>query len=496
MPLLHAERDGIHLMLGCNTDFSRRSVGYVGASDGWRDLMENKKMDWQYCLAEDGNVAMTGEIDLQKGFEFTLAVSLGFSSQSAATGILQAFACPFGQLRDKFVRLSQHVLMAHEDKTFTGATVASMSIPWGETKDDSDRGGYHLVWARDMMQTTTALLACGQIELPLRALVWLACVQGEDGGMPQNSQIDGTPFWSGVQLDEVAAPIILAWRLKQSDALGQFDPTTLARRAVRFLILNGPVTAQERWEENSGYSPSTLAAITSALVCAADLFGDLLDDSNLRSGESRSAEREFLLDYADWIVASLDAWTVTDCGELVENKPRHFIRITPEHPHPGPAAPAPNTAMIRIANGGGEHPARNVVDAGFLQLVRMGIRAADDPTIVDSVAVVDAILKHDLPHGPCWRRYNHDGYGQNHDGYGQHDDGTAFDGTGVGRCWPLLTGERGHYEIAAGRSAKPYVEALKQFASQGGLFAEQIWDADDIPEKEMRLGKPAGSAMP
>ena len=322
-----------------------------------------------------------------------------------------------------------------------------------------------------MVQTTTALLACGETELPLRALVWLSCIQGKDGEMPQNSSIDGTAYWRGVQLDEVAAPVILAWRLKQADALKDFDPTTMVARAMQYLIANGPVTAQERWEENSGYSPSTLATIISAVVCAADMTSD-------------EANAKFLLDYADWLVASLDKWTVTNCGELLPGKPRHFVRINPETPHPDS-----NTAMVQIANGAGQHPARNIVDAGFLQLVRMGIRAADDPVIVDSVDVVDAVLKRDLPQGPCWRRYNHNGYGE-------HADGRAFDGTGEGRVWPLLTGERGHYELAAGRDATPYLNAMKGFASDGGLLAEQLWDAGDIPEHEMILGKPAGSAMP
>ncbi len=503
-PLLHAEREDVHLMLGCDTEFVRRSVGFVGTSDGWRDLKDNFQMDWQYQAAEGGNVAMMGEVDLSRGTEFTVGVSFGDSRQSAATTLLQSFAIPFAQQREKFieqwrrippprlsddadteslVRLSQHVLLAHEDKEFSGATVASMSIPWGETKDDHDAGGYHLVWARDMLQTTTALLASGETDLPLRSLVWLACVQGEDGGMPQNSRIDGTPYWKGVQLDEVAAPVLLAWRLKTVDGLQAFDPTQVIERAMRFLLLHGPVTAQERWEENSGYSPSTIASIISAIVCAAEF-------ARSAAGPSTDDETaEFLLDYADWLAASLEAWTVTDCGELLPGKPRHYVRITPETPQSGLADPDPNTATVTIANGGGDYPAKNVVDTGFLQLVRLGIRRCDDPVIVDSVAVVDAILKHDLPYGPCWRRYNHDGYGQ-------HDDGSAFDGTGVGRSWPLLTGERAHYELACGREVESYVEAMKGFASDSGLFAEQLWDADDIPDKGMFFGEPAGSAMP
>jgi len=505
--LLQAERENIHLVLGCDHDFIRRSVGFVGHSDGWIDLKDNYQMDWEFSLAQNGNIAMTAEIDLSGGFEFCIGVGLGTSVQSAATQLLQAFARPFEQQRARFieqwkrtaahlgnqgtvvgdlnrataalVQLSHCVLLTHEDKTFAGATVASMSIPWGDTKDDSDAGGYHLIWARDMVQNMTALMACGELESPLRALIWLSCVQHEDGGMPQNSQIDGTAYWNGLQLDEVAAPVILAWRLQRVNALKQFDPWMLVSRAARCLIQHGPVTAQERWEENSGYSPSTLAAEIAALVCAADFAMERND----------AATAEFLLDYADWMVASLDSWTVTSCGELVPGKPRHFIRITPALPKPGIFDADPDSAMIEVKNGGGTHAARNVVDGGFLQLVRYGIRAADDPVIVDSVAVIDLVLKRDLPQGPCWRRYNHDGYGE-------YPDGRAFDGAGEGRCWPILTGERGHYEITAGRDPQPYIKAMEGFGSATGLLPEQVWDAPDLPEAELKFGAPTGSAMP
>jgi glucoamylase len=145
--------------------------------------------------------------------------------------------------------------------------------------------------------------------------------------------------------------------------------------------------------------------------------------------------------------------------------------------------------MLLVANGGGLHPARNVVSGDFLQLVRLGIRAADDPVVLDSVEAMDRVLKRDLPQGPCWRRYNHDGYGQK-------DDGSAFDGTGVGRAWPILTGERGHYELAAGRDPMPFIAAIEKFANAGGLLTEQLWDADDVPDGCMKRGGPTGAAMP
>ncbi len=499
--LLHAWREDIHLMLGCTPDFTRRSVGYVGYSDGWQDLIDNFRMDWEFSRANDGNVALTAEMDLSRDLTFTLGVGFGRTPQSASTQLEQSLAMPFAQHRERYVaqwqrtrstadlnehttdgghllRLSQCLLLAHEDKIFQGAFVASLSIPWGETKDDSDRGGYHLVWTRDMVQTATGLLACGQTESPLRALIWLACVQGDDGGLPQNSSISGEPYWQGVQLDEVAMPILLAWRLRRANALRLFDPWAMVSRAAGNLILRGPVTQQERWEENSGYSPSTLATIIASLVCAAEFASE----------RNLPLTQAFLLDYADWLSAHLESWTVTQGGDLLPGEPEHYVRITPPATKAGDA-PEPDHAEYFVANGGGRRAARNVVGGDFLHLVRLGIRAADDPLVVGSVAVIDHVLKRELPQGPGWRRYNHDGYGQK-------ADGSAFDGTGEGRCWPILTGERAHYELAAGRDPLPLITTLEQFANAGAMLPEQVWDEDDAPECGMKRGGPTGAAMP
>jgi len=502
--LLHAQRQNVHLVMACSCGFLRRSVGYVGLSDGWQDLMHNFKMDWEFRAAENGNIALTGEIDLPDSGEFTIAVALGRTYQSAATKLFQSVAEPFQSKRDSYVRqwqravvhpefdfssdtcdaggiyrLSRCVLLAHEDKVFQGAMVASLSIPWGETKGDQDLGGYHLVWTRDLVQSSSALLATGQSGTPLRALIWLAAIQRPDGSFPQNSWIDGTAYWSGLQLDQVALPILLAWRLHQQDALGLFHPRVMVVRATTRLILHGPVTAQDRWEENAGYSPSTIAVVIAALACAAkwaEEFGNI-EGAN------------FILVYADWLAAHVEEWTVTTEGELVEGIPRHYIRINPTDPNaPDPHA-NPNTGVIQIANGGGVHPARNIVSGDFLHLVRYGIRPANDPLVRDSIEVIDRVLKHDLPQGPGWRRYNHDGYGQK-------DDGGAYDGTGVGRCWPILTGERGHYELAAGRDPKPFIKTMEDFSNQGGMLTEQVWDGADLPHARMRRGYPTGAAMP
>ncbi len=253
---------------------------------------------------------------------------------------------------------------------------------------------------------------------------------------------------------------------KHDVSLDLFNPRVMIVRAAAYLILQGPVTGQERWEENAGYSPSTLATVIAGLVCAAELARE--------NHQEKAAD--FILAYADWLAAHLEEWTVTTKGELV----RISTPLHPDQSHRLSMRPIPtripNTTMIQLANGGGLHPARNVVGGDFLHLVRLGIRSPNDPIVRDSIEVIDRVIKRDLPQGPGWRRYNHDGYGQK-------DDGSAFDGTGVGRCWPILTGERGHYELAAGRDPKPFIAAMEKFANEGGMISEQLWDADDLPER-------------
>jgi glucoamylase len=500
--MFHVAREDVHLSLGCAPDFTKRSVGFVGASDGWQDLMENFRMDWEFRAAEGGNLALTAELDPSVD-QWTLGVAFGRSAQSSATKLLQCSAESWEEHRDAYVRqwrratardeddlaphttdggsmarLSRCILLAHEDKLFQGALIASLSIPWGETRGDDEIGGYHLVWTRDLVQSATALLASGQRHTPLRALIWLGCIQQKDGSFPQNSFIDGRAYWQGLQLDEIAAPILLAWRLRREGALDRFDPCTMIAGAARYLMLQGPVTAQERWEEQSGYSPSTLATIIAGLVCAADF-----------ARESNAATADFLLAYADWLHAHLEDWLVTNRGELLPGKPRHFIRITPADKETPDAHPEVDTLEIDMANGVGRKRARNIVGGDFLHLVRLGLRDPHDLPIRDTLEVIDAVLRRDLPQGPCWRRYNHDAYGQK-------DDGHAYDGTGVGRSWPILTGERGHYELAAGRDPLPFITTLEKMANEGGMLSEQLWDADDLPGTKLTRGAPTGAAMP
>ncbi|MGZ8450269.1 MAG: glycoside hydrolase family 15 protein [Candidatus Deferrimicrobiaceae bacterium] len=505
--ILTAEKDGVWLALAATVPFLRLSCGYVGKSDGWTDLSVDYRMDWEFERATDGNIALTGELALGDRREFTMGLAFGDGLHNAATTLLESLATPFAAQRERFAdqwnrscrRIlplekassdggelyhgSYSLLLSHEDKTFPGAFIASLSIPWGEARDDRDRGGYHLVWTRDMVNTATALLAAGNTESPLRALIYLAVSQDADGGFPQNFWIDGEPYWRGIQLDEVAFPILLAWRLLGKGDPGDFDPYPMVMRAARYMILHGPATQQERWEEASGYSPSTIASNIAALVCAASFARERGD----------AATAAFLEEYADFLEGHIEAWMVTTEGTLVTGIPRHYIRILPVDVQDPLPAEDPNAGLLVLNNrppgSRWRFPAKEIIDGGFLELVRYGIRKADDPVIMDSLRVLDAVLKVDTPNGPCWRRYNHDGYGQ-------REDGGPFVGYGKGRAWPLLTGERGHYELAAGRSPGPYIRALEGFASRTGLLPEQVWDEPDRPDLYMYLGRPTGSARP
>jgi glucoamylase len=505
---LVAYRDLTYLTIAASVPFSRLSCGYVGVNDGWTDLAHNFHMDWAYDSALDGNIALTAEIDISRAAEFTLGIGFGHTQHNATTTVYQSLCIPFAislqhfsdqwkRTGKRFVLLSKiaehdstlfersvNLLLAHEDKLYPGAMIASLSIPWGEDKGDDDLGGYHLVWTRDMVQCASALLAVEDTATPLRALVYLAITQRDDGGFYQNFWIDGRPYWTGLQLDEVSFPIILAWRMWKANALANFDPYITVQRACNFLIRQGPATAQDRWEEAGGYSPSTLASNIAGLICAAEFIE--------ARGDKHTAD--FVRTHADFLESHIEQWTVTSQGTLVPGITRHYIRINPAVSSQRSCGDEnPDTGVLTLANQRpgepNQYPAKDIVDAGFLELVRLGIRKPNDPLIEQSLRVIDAVLKVDTPSGPCWKRYNHDGYGQ-------RDDGSSFEGWGVGRPWPLLTLERATYQLAAGQDVDEYLTAMRGFSTGIGLIPEQIWDAPDIPEKYMYLGKATGAAIP
>jgi len=512
VPMLFAEGSGTTLALGCSAPFLARTTGFVGVSDGWQDLSQHFELRWRYDHAPNGNVALTGEIDLKAcAGSFVLALGFGRSAAEAALhvraslndGVDQAMAGYAASWRawqaallpldaqassgqPNTYRISTAVLRTHEESSYAGGYIASLSIPWGFAKGDEDLGGYHLVWPRDLVETAGGLLAAGARSEARRIMRYLQAIQEPDGHWPQNCWLDGTPYWNGVQMDECAFPILLADLARREVDLPQAELRGLwpmVKQAATFIAMNGPVTAQDRWEEDGGYSPFTLAVEIAALLAAADLA------EQIAAPEAAA----YLRETADIWNGLIERWIYAVDTPLAKEVgvDGYYVRIAP--PETADAA-SPLDGFVPIKNrppqGSGQR-ASLMVSPDALALVRFGLRAPDDPRIRNTVRVIDALLKVDLPAGPCWRRYNGDGYGE-------HEDGAAFDGTGVGRPWPLLTGERAHYELAAGNraAAEALLATLEGFASDGRLLPEQVWDAPDIPERELFRGRPSGSAMP
>jgi len=298
VPMLFAERDGTALAFACSTPWCKMSVGFVGYSDGWQDLSQHYEMKWEYTRAEHGNIALTGEIDLAAcGGEFLLALGFGGILSEAGQQVRASLLEPYEELRDHYVwhwknwqgsllkldqparehdlyRASASVLRSHESKDFLGGVIASLSIPWGFSKGDEDLGGYHLVWPRDLVETGIGFLAAGAEPDALRVLRYLEATQEADGHWAQNLWLDGRPYWGGVQIDETALPILLLDMLRRQSGFVLGDLKRwwmMVQRAAGFVARNGPVTQQDRWEEDAGYSPFTLAVEIAALLAAADL---------------------------------------------------------------------------------------------------------------------------------------------------------------------------------------------------------------------------------
>ncbi|MFW0884454.1 glycoside hydrolase family 15 protein [Candidatus Acidulodesulfobacterium sp. H_13] len=498
---LFALRRQTSLCLMSDIGFKNSSVGFVGYSDGWQDLKRNSRLSSIYTRAENGNVALIGEIDLKKGGEFVLA--LGFSRNFTEAGH-QARASldeGFGQLlksysepwkawlktlipsgKRKLFATSAMVIRVHRSKDVPGAILASLAVPWGFSKGDDDLGGYHLVWPRDMVEAAGGLLAAGSKSEIRKSLIYLEATQENDGHWLQNMWIDGTSYWHGIQMDETALPVILFDLARREEALLDEDIGRfwhMLKKALKYIVQNGPVTQQDRWEEDGGYTPFTLAAEISALIIGAEL-AELAGDGSIAP---------YLRETADAWYSSIDRWLYIKNGEFSDRigVDGYYVRVTPPDFEEGD-----NFVPIKNRPPSSSHkPASAVICTDALSFVRFGLREAKDIRMLNTLKVIDGILKTETPSGSCWHRYNGDGYGE-------HSDGSPFDGTGIGRIWPLLTGERAHYDIAAGNlgGAEKLLKTMENLANDGGLLSEQIWDAADIPERSLFFGRPSGSATP
>jgi glucoamylase len=344
--------------------------------------------------------------------------------------------------------LAANVLKASQDKT-TGAFVAGLGDPWGASNGDSDTDGYHMVIMRDMYEIASALIVAGDTADPQRALLWaFNNEQQKDGHFPHSVDLAGNIHDPGILMNEQAYPIMLAWKLQLTDYA---DYTQHIKPAADYIVAHGPTTPEDRWAEGGvgGYSPATIADEISALVCAADIAN--------ANGDTASQQR--YLNTADNYEKNVVKWTYTTNGQLGNG--HYFLRLTPNgNPN--------NGDTIALANNGGAHDERDIVDMSFLELVNQGILPADSPYITSSLTAVDTTIGEVIKGYHYWHRYSYDSYGE-------HQDGSDFDGSGIGRLWPLLTGERGVYTVAAKGDADGYLSAMMAAANTSGMIPEQIW---------------------
>ncbi len=475
-------------------------VAPLGITSISRAAIEKERRDANetYVLrnrAANGNVVQLGTIRNKE--HFSVALGFGREADEALSNARASLAKSFTKAQTEYEQgwreyvktlrkvdakyqrqfeMAAMVMRAHEDKTYRGAQIASLSVPWGggANANEPNVGGYHLVWSRDLYQVATAYLSLGDKAAADRALNYLFKVQQKaDGSFPQNSWLDGRPFWGSLQLDEVALPVVLAHQL------GRTDNETYAKHikpAADFIIKSGAYSPQERWEEESGYSPSTIAAEIAGLVAAGAIARQNNDEASASIYEA----------CADDFARNVEAWTATTNGFYGDKN--YYLRITEND--------NPNDGELReLNNGAGSFDERKIVDAGFLELVRLGIKPPNDALIAKSVRVIDELIKVETPNGTSFYRYNFDGYGEMDDGRPWNFDGKY---TGKGRLWALLAGERGQYELANGRreDAIKRLDAMLGFANEGLMLPEQIWDKPAPLPNGFKFGEGTGSATP
>ena len=494
----HSPAGAVASALVSSAPFSATSSGYVGTSDGRADLAANHTLSTTYAAAGPGNIAQVGRIPVN-GASTTFTIALGFGSDTAGAlktanaSLAQPFATQQAAYQDGWHRYTKSLnpapkqldarltaqywasvmtVKAHEDKTYPGAFIASLTIPWGQAVNASGEGGagngYHFVWARDAYEQVTGLLAAGDRKAAQDAVTWLFTRQQQpDGHFPQNSAPDGTPDQTNIQLDETAYPLVLAQQVGSVTKKFYSDHIV---KAADYLVARGPTTPQERWEETGGYSPSTIADMIAGLTAAASLATKFGDKAGAAIYQATADEWQ----------RSIEKWTYTTNGNLSDGK--YYIRIS--------GSGNPNDGAVRNwANGAGAHPENAITDAGFLELTRLGVKAPKDPYVEHSLIAVDQSLKVTTPSGEMFKRYTFDGYGET-------ADGAPWTGVGIGRPWPLLSGERGEYVLGRGGDALPYLRTMANSANDGLMIPEQVWDQADPTAYNHVFGKGTGSAAP
>ncbi|HEY2908679.1 MAG TPA: glycoside hydrolase family 15 protein, partial [Gemmataceae bacterium] len=498
--MLFAEGEGATVALACSLPWRNRSVGFVGVSDGWRDLKKHRRLKETYDRADGGNAVLTGEVDTSQS-EFLLAIAFGRNECEAGfnarAALLQGWEGPLNRYKalwrdwQKVVRpvqtsidrartvyrASAAMLRVHEAKLPPGAAVASLSIPWGGARIGDKVGGYHLVWPRDLVEIAGGLLAIDVADHVHATLEFLETTQESDGHWLQNMRLDGEAFWDGIQLDETALAILLVGFARRKEVLTEEEELRfwpMVKRAAGSIARTGPATPEDRWEHDGGFSPFTLAAEINALLAAADLAE--------RCGDCKLAK--FLRETADLWNAGIERWSYRSGTALAGR-----LGIAGYYTREGKSE---TRGGLPQSDEDKPPTDEDTISPDALALVRFGLRRPDDPRILDTVKAIDSVLRVEFSTGPGWRRHKEDKYGEYADGRPRDSHG------GIGRVWPLLAGERGHYELAAGRrqEVERMLRAMEAAATDTGLIPEQIWDADDIPQQNLYRGRPTGSACP
>ncbi|MFC7020912.1 MULTISPECIES: glycoside hydrolase family 15 protein [Haloarcula] len=517
-PPLLVDEDGegysVALALAAEGRFDWATVGVAGDRH-LQTLFSEEELPAGRDSVESDHVVLVGRIG--SGAETDTRIALGFAGKAdtaAALGEAEgALAAGYESIRDGYrdswqcfladkplpdsvagdpdlaaqYRSALMTLLAVEDKTFDGASVASPSVPWGEvvTASKAQGVGYNFVWSRDLYQVFTVFDAVDGLD---RAIDHLEFVyehqQQPDGFVPQNTYVNGETRWVGEQMDNISFPQVMAYHLWERGV--DFEDVAYdfgnLRRSADYVARNGPATSQERWEEEAGYSPSTIAAEIAGLVCAGKVAMD--------TGRDADALSWFAL--ADQWTNVVESWTATETGTEKHDRTPYYVRVTREG--------EPESGVKRtLANGGPTLDERDIVDAGFLELVRLGIKPWDDAVVRNSVAEVDKTIRVDLDGKPAFYRYNGDGYGERERG----DQGGPWsvEHNGKGRLWPLLTGERGEYELltegeAASDDPQDLLDAMAAFANSGRMLAEQVWDRQYTTDYDWEPGEGTGAATP
>lgn len=510
MDFLVADAPGKAVAMASSRAWRIRDAGTVAEFDPANELRLHGHLTQERGQRRGGPLILIGEIGLpaDEG-EFDLALGFGACAQAASLQARCALHQDLERAQTAYVegwrtyqrslwtgggkhgheflyRCSAAVLRTHHGKDFPGAVVASLSIPWGPTRTDPDEAAYHLLWSRDLVEIAGAFLAMGDGLAVRRALEFLEGTQRDDGHWAQNMWLDGSSHWTGVQLDETALPILLvelAWRHGAIDGGDVRRYWPMIRKAANYLVEAGPATPMDRWEQNAGLAISTLATEIAGLVTAAHI-ADFIGQGVWAENWRKTAHAwNTALDQTNYVSGTELA---RECG--VEG---YYFWIRPPEDSATRDPADPQICLAHHSEEDRYHSAREIVSPDALALVRFGLRPAHDPRILNTIKAIDHALRRDTPKGPAWRRYCGDAYGEN-------EDGSPFSKTGIGRAWPLLTGERAHYEIAAGNlpGARELAGVMRTFAGDSGLLPEQVWDEPDLPAQGLRTGGPTGSARP